>query len=173
MPADLNFFDLLQAGTGEHKDQPNFNIDLKAMRRRFLILQQKAHPDSYSQAPKREHDYAQLQSSVINKAYHTLKNPLDRAHYILGQEGIKISEDESLSDPELLMEVMEFREELDEVTTEKELLPLKERNDEKYQETVDKLTAAFDQHDYSQAKQLAIELQYWNSIKSAIHEWHP
>jgi molecular chaperone HscB len=68
---------------------------------------------------------------VINKAYHTLKNPLDRAHYILGENGIKIGEDESLSDPELLMEVMEFREELDEVTSEKELLPLKERNDGK------------------------------------------
>jgi molecular chaperone HscB len=34
------------------RDQPNFNIDLKAMRRRFLVLQQKAHPDSFSQAPK-------------------------------------------------------------------------------------------------------------------------
>jgi hypothetical protein len=29
------------------------------------------------------------------------------------------------------MEVMEFREELEEVTTEKELIPLKERNDGK------------------------------------------
>lgn len=78
---------------------------------------------------KRELDYAQLQSSVINKAYNTLKNPLTRAQYILEQNGYKINESDSLSDPELLMEVMEFREELEEVTSEKELVPLKERND--------------------------------------------
>lgn len=110
------------------------------------MLQQKAHPDSFSQAPKvniiiicklnngtnhkkREHDYAQLQSSVINKAYHTLKNPLSRAQYILEQHGHQVNEGDSLSDPTLLMDVMEFREELEEVTSEADLEPLKKRND--------------------------------------------
>ena len=72
-----------------------------------------------------------MQSSVINKAYHTLKDPLSRAQYLLKQKGIQINEGDSLSDPELLMEVMEFREELEEVTSEAELKPLKERNDGK------------------------------------------
>lgn len=44
---------------------------------------------------------------------------------------------------------------------------------EKYQETVDKLTRAFENEDYKLAKDLAIELRYWQSIQSAIHEWHP
>ncbi|KAG2230533.1 hypothetical protein INT48_001185 [Thamnidium elegans] len=52
IPSQLNFFHLLQVGTGENKDKPTFNIDLKSMKRKFLSLQQKAHPDSYSQAPK-------------------------------------------------------------------------------------------------------------------------
>ncbi len=80
---------------------------------------------------QKELNYAQLQSSVINRAYHTLKNPLSRAKYILKQKGIEINEDDSLGDPELLMEVMEFREELEEVVNEKDLIPLKERNDGK------------------------------------------
>ncbi|CAO3616304.1 unnamed protein product [Mucor hiemalis] len=172
IPSQLNFFHLLQVGTGENKDKPTFNVDLKFMKRQFLTLQQKAHPDSYSQAPKRELDYAQLQSSVINKAYNTLKNPLTRAQYMLEQNGITINESDSLSDPELLMEVMEFREELEEVTSEKELVPLKNRNDDKFHETVEKLTKAFDKQDFKLAKDLAIELQYWQSIQSAIHEWH-
>lgn len=104
-----------------------------------------------------------------------------------------MNEGDSLSDPELLMEVMEFREELEEITTEKDLVPLKQRNDgrfiykykllailtlfffslsEKFQEVVDKLTDAFDKEDYKLAKDLAIELQYLTSIKNAIHEWH-
>ncbi|KAI9357533.1 Co-chaperone HscB, C-terminal oligomerization domain-containing protein [Pilaira anomala] len=173
IPAHLNFFHLLQAGTGENKDQPTFDIDLKALKRQFLILQQKAHPDSFSQAPKREHAYAQLQSSVINKAYNILKNPLSRAQYLLEQQGIRVNESDSLSDPELLMDVMEFREELEEVQSEDELGPLKKRNDDKFQETVNNLSKAFKEKDYNRAKELTIELQYWQSIQSAIHEWHP
>ncbi|GAA5807573.1 hypothetical protein MFLAVUS_000938 [Mucor flavus] len=173
IPPQLNFFHLLQVGSGENKDKPTFNIDLKFLKKKFLMLQQKAHPDSFSQAPKREHDYAQLQSSVINKAYHTLKNPLSRAQYILEQHGHQVNEGDSLSDPTLLMDVMEFREELEEVTSEADLEPLKKRNDEKYQETVDRLASAFENEDYKLAKDLAIELQYWQSIQSAIHEWHP
>ena len=44
---------------------------------------------------------------------------------------------------------------------------------EKYEETVQKLQEAFDKKDFKLAKDLSIELQYWNSIQSAIHEWHP
>ncbi|KAG1152937.1 hypothetical protein G6F37_000650 [Rhizopus arrhizus] len=173
IPSELNFFHLLEAGKGDNKQNPNFDIDLKSLRRRFLALQQKAHPDSYSNAHKREHEYAQLQSSVINKAYNTLKNPLTRAKYILSQKGYKLSEEDSLTDPELLMEVMELREELEEVANEGELQVVKEKNDEKFKETIEKLQTAFDKEDYAQAKELAIELQYWSSIQNAIHEWHP
>ncbi|KAI9484051.1 MAG: Co-chaperone HscB, C-terminal oligomerization domain-containing protein [Benjaminiella poitrasii] len=173
IPSQLNFFRLLQAGEGEERDKPTFDIDLKAMKRRFLMLQQKAHPDSFSNGSKRELNYAQLQSSVINRAYHTLKNPLSRAQYILKQQGVEVNEDDSLSDPELLMEVMEFREELEEVENEKDIVPLKERNDGKHQEIIQKLKDAFDKEDYSLAKDLAIELQYWTSIQNAILEWHP
>lgn len=69
---------------------------------------------------------------MINKAYNILKNPLSRAHYLLEQQGIKVNESDSLSDPELLMDVMEFREELEEVQSEDELGPLKKRNDGNY-----------------------------------------
>lgn len=72
-----------------------------------------------------------MQSSVINKAYNTLKNPLTRAQYMLKEKGYQVNEGDSLSDPTLLMEVMEFREELEEVGSPKELEPLKERNDGK------------------------------------------
>ena len=44
---------------------------------------------------------------------------------------------------------------------------------EKFKETIKRLQTAFDKEDYAQAKELAIELQYWSSIQNAIHEWHP
>ena len=81
---------------------------------------------------QQEHQYAQLQSSLLNKAYGTLKDPLARARYMLELEGVEVSESESLHEPELLMEVMELREELDEVTNEEELDQVKQTNDGKY-----------------------------------------
>ncbi|EIE81658.1 hypothetical protein RO3G_06363 [Rhizopus delemar RA 99-880] len=71
------------------------------------------------------------------------------------------------------MEVMELREELEEVANEGELQVVKEKNDEKFKETIERLQTAFDKEDYVQAKELAIELQYWSSIQNAIHEWQP
>jgi molecular chaperone HscB len=50
---------------------------------------------------------------------------------MLKEKGYQVNEGDSISDPELLMEVMEFREELEEVGSQKELEPLKERNDGK------------------------------------------
>lgn len=57
---------------------------------------------------------------------------MSRAQYILEQNGHQVNEGDSLDDPELLMEIMEFREELEEITTEKDLVPLKQRNDGKF-----------------------------------------
>lgn len=108
-----------------------FDVNVPVLRRNFLKLQQQAHPDSYSQAEQKEHQYAQTQSAIINKAYHTLRDPLARAQYMLGLKGQHVDETESLHDPELLMEIMEFREELEEASTEDEVAELKQRNDGK------------------------------------------
>ncbi|KAI8148478.1 Co-chaperone HscB, C-terminal oligomerization domain-containing protein [Fennellomyces sp. T-0311] len=153
--------------------EPTFDVDFKTMRRKFLGLQQKAHPDSYSQSSRQEHEYAQLQSSLLNKAYHTLKDPLARAKYMLELEGVEVSESDSLHDPELLMEVMELREELDDVTSEEELAQVKRANDAKYQETVQNLSEAFSKRDLDLAKELMVQLQYWETIRRAIVEWSP
>ena len=54
-------------------------------------------------------------SSVVNKAYGTLLNPFTRAEYIMQLEDVHIGESESLDDQELIMEIMDAREELDSV----------------------------------------------------------
>lgn len=64
----------------------------------------------------------------MNKAYGTLLNPYTRAEYILQLEGIHISESESLTDPELIMEVMEAREELDSADSREEVERIRQEN---------------------------------------------
>ena len=68
---------------------------------------------------------------MLNTAYKTLLSPVLRAQYILTLEGFPPSEVDKFSDPEFIMEVMEMREELEEVQTEEALEQISSRNDSK------------------------------------------
>ncbi|KAK4396619.1 Iron-sulfur cluster co-chaperone protein HscB [Sesamum angolense] len=63
---------------------------------------------------KREREYAAEQSARVIDAYRTLTDPLLRAIYIVKLEGVHVDEEERITDPELLAEVMELREAVDE-----------------------------------------------------------
>ncbi|KAG0286984.1 hypothetical protein BGZ98_004845, partial [Dissophora globulifera] len=115
--------------------------------------------------------YAQQQSSLANKAYSTLKEPLSRANYMLHLLGSPVHETESLNKQELLMEVMEARELLEDAQTEEEVDDLKAVNDGRIKDAVKGLTAAFKEQDLETAKTLAIELQYWIRIQNVIRDW--
>ena len=58
----------------------------------------------------------------MNHAFKTLQNPVLRAEYILQGQGIDLAESEqTLEDPELLMEIMENREALDEAISQEQV----------------------------------------------------
>ena len=52
-------------------------------------------------------------SSQVNDALHRLSSPLRRVEYILEREGYHIGDHEGLEDPEVLMETMEMREQIE------------------------------------------------------------
>ncbi|KAG0319803.1 hypothetical protein BGZ97_001409 [Linnemannia gamsii] len=167
----VNYFEILGLSP-----EPSYDVDLKDLRLKFFKIQQLIHPDSYSQNTNGDQVYAQQQSSLANKAYSTLKEPLSRANYMLELLGAPIHETESLNEPELLMEVMEARELLEEAQTEDEVQDLKNVNDARIKDTVEGLSRAFKDQNMEQAKTLAIELQYWIRIQNVIRDWvagHP
>ncbi|CAM0141470.1 unnamed protein product [Umbelopsis sp. WA50703] len=173
IPKDINFFETLQAGLGENASEPIYDVDTKKLRLVFLRKQQQVHPDSYAQKSTEEYQLAQNQSSFLNKAYNTLKEPLARAQYMLALNGVEVSESESLEDPELLMEVMEVREQMEEAETEEDIEKLRLDNEGKIEHTASQLTQAFNSKDLEEAKSLAVQLQYWDNIRRAIVDWVP
>lgn len=49
---------------------------------------------------------------MMNKAYKTLQSPLERGEYLLSLHGMFLPEDNTISDSEFLMEMMEKNEEV-------------------------------------------------------------
>ena len=99
------------------------HIDLSALERSFYRLSRKLHPDVYAQASADEQQWSLDQTSLLNDAYRTLKNPVARTEYLLKLEGIVLeagkSEDgppkESRVPADLLEEVFELNMQLEEM----------------------------------------------------------
>ena len=76
-----------------------------------------------------------------------------------------------MEDPELLMEVLEMRENIEALQDEADLKPMKEANDAKIKESVAILDAAFKKDDMDVAKEEAVKLRYWINIKASLAAW--
>lgn len=116
---------------------------------------------------------AEATSARINEAYKTLTNPLLRAQYLLSLRGVDVANDESLKveEPDLLMLVLEAREEIEEAESEADLEAPREENDARIAASEEALEYAF-KHDYVEAaKHEAVRLRYWVNIKESLDNW--
>lgn len=149
-----------------------FAIDVRGLRREFLQLQARAHPDLHGPEHK---GTAQASSAHLNEAFRTLADPLARAQYVLSLRGVDVAGDEEgkVADMELLAEVMEAREEIEEAGAEEELEGPRGVNDGRIAESVEALEGLFGGDDLEGAKREAVRLRYWVNIKQCLDEWEP
>ena len=103
----MNYFELFHLA-------PSFALDTDQLAVQYRQLQQQYHPDRYAAASEVERVQALQQASDVNAAYQTLKDPLSRAEYLLMLQGLDIrGEQQTLQDPEFLMQQLSWREELE------------------------------------------------------------
>ncbi|KAI8817225.1 HSCB C-terminal oligomerization domain-containing protein [Fimicolochytrium jonesii] len=155
-----------------------FDVDEAGLKKRFLELQRVVHPDGFAGKSKTERLCAAQQSTFINKAYQTLRDPLARAKYLLSLHGIAVDSEAAgsepqIDDPEVLMAVMEAREEIEEARGEDELRGIQAENEERIKTTLREIEAAFAKRDLNAAAQATTRLRYWRNIRTAIEEWTP
>jgi molecular chaperone HscB len=67
-------------------------IDLPALEKSFYALSRKLHPDRFAAKPAAEQAAALAESSRLNDAYRTLKDPIARTEYLLKLEGVELEE---------------------------------------------------------------------------------
>ncbi|QHS53272.1 Fe-S protein assembly co-chaperone HscB [Edaphobacter sp. 12200R-103] len=111
-------------------------IDTSALEKQFYTLSRKLHPDRFASRPAEEQEEALRQSSLLNDAYRTLKDPVLRTQYLLKLEGVELEEQSKAATdaarqtggekkqavpPELLEEVFELNMQLQEMRMAKQM----------------------------------------------------
>jgi molecular chaperone HscB len=162
-----------------------FAVDARALRREFLALQQRAHPDVAGQQQQRsgkevgggaggagEAPAAGALAARINDAYATLSDPLRRARHILRARGALGDEEGTMSelqDGELLAEVMEAREEAERVAGDEAAeAALRRGNAARMDDVVERLAEAFARDDLEAARVLCVRLKYWQGVEEVL-----
>lgn len=112
------------------------NIDPAALEREMYTLSRRLHPDLYANASAEEQMWSLEQTSKLNDAYRTLRDPVARTEYLLKIEGVK-PEEQSIRateaartsgmqkkqpvPPDLLEEVFEVNMQLEELRNNKKV----------------------------------------------------
>jgi len=88
-----------------------FAVEPSRLESGYRQLQTQVHPDRYAAAPESERRVAMQWAARANEAYRTLKDPVDRARYLLGLKGFDTGEESNTAmPPDFLMQQMEWRE---------------------------------------------------------------
>jgi molecular chaperone HscB len=108
-PRDANYFGIF--GLPQKLD-----LDVQALEKQFYRYSRKLHPDLHARASQQEQEWSLSQASLLNDAYRTLKNPLERTRYLLKLEGVQFEEERGSKVPaDLLEEVFELNMQLEEL----------------------------------------------------------
>jgi molecular chaperone HscB len=99
-----NHFDLLGIPV-------TFRLDASQLERRYRELQSLVHPDRHATGTDVERRLAMQWATRTNEAFRTLRDPVDRARYLLQLKGYDTGEETNTSmPPDFLMQQMEWRE---------------------------------------------------------------
>lgn len=120
----LNYYQLFDL-------QPIFNIALATLETNYRKIQSEAHPDRFVTATSAEKLQSMQLATLANEAYQTLKNPANRAQYLLELQGITaISESNTSMPTDFLMQQMQWRETLEDASAAKDIHTLEALHDE-------------------------------------------
>ncbi len=138
-PSKKNYFELFALPC-------TFDIDLKALKECYQLLQKNFHPDRYASKPDHEKRLAMQHATELNDAYSVLKDPLKRGFYLLSlyrSNEQNLSEEVSIKDSAFLMQQFELREALAAIKTLDELLLFIKKTDASINETIEQLKTEF------------------------------
>jgi len=137
------------------------DTDAAALDKAYFARQRQWHPDRFVGKPAEQRAKASIEAAALNEAYRTLKDPLDRAVYLAELNGVELPGDgKTIDDPELLMEVMDAREELQEASSIAEVDALAAFAREDLQKGLAGLSSLFLAKDKAAIRKALLRLRY-------------
>ena len=163
---DSNFFDVFSIPA-------TFQVNLIALADQYRELQARVHPDRVAGGSEQEKLQAIQATSFLNEAYETLHSPQRRAAYLLELQGIDVNQvDQSDLPPELLMEQIGLREQLEELPRDESALgkleQLRESIEQRQSGCQTQFAQVIEQGNLTEAKKHYYEMQYFAKLAAEI-----
>ena len=151
------------------------NIDIPALEKDFYALSRKLHPDLSARASTQEQQWSLEQSSLLNDAYRTLRDPIKRTQYLLKLEGVELEEQsksateqaratgeakKQIVPPDLLEEVFELNMQLEEWRMHKKM----GEDDPSLKQEIEKQKAALEAKHESLLQELKTRWKEWDAL---------
>ena len=126
----MNYFELFNL-------PESFDVDLSTLPQTYQQLQRLTHPDRFASGSEQEKLVAIQKNAQVNDAYSVLKSPLSRAEYLLSLRGIDLQhEQQTIKDTAFLMQQMEWREELSEISEQTDPMSALESLEDEINQTI-------------------------------------
>ena len=149
---------------------PAYALNLEHLDRAYREIQSNVHPDRFANAGDAERRASMQMTTQVNEAYRTLKNPVQRAKYLLELNGVDVGFETNTAMPaDFLIQQMALREKLEEARIGSALdlisgdLAVEKRNIEnQIEEKIDR------DHDFVAAGELVRKLMFLEKFGEEI-----
>ncbi|GAB3553526.1 Fe-S protein assembly co-chaperone HscB [Noviherbaspirillum agri] len=150
-----------------------FSVDITALEQAYREVQNRVHPDKFSNATDTEKRVAMQWATRANEAYQTLKNPFKRAAYLCELNGVDLQTESNTAMPrDFLMHQMEWREALEDAKAGRDIDAL-EKLDAELGETrkakIAWIGELLDSHNYEEAAQGVRQLMFLEKFGEEVH----
>jgi molecular chaperone HscB len=160
---------------------PKLDLEVKILEKDFYDLSRRLHPDLNARADSKEQEWSLEQSSLLNDAYRTLKDPIKRTEYLLQLEGVELEEQsknateqarstgevkKQIVPPDLLEEVFELNMQLEELRMNKKM----DEDDPRLIAEIGKQKVSLEAKHEALLEELRTQWKTWDSLIDRGHD---
>lgn len=153
--------------------QAAFALDADALDRAYRGVQERVHPDRHASGGDADRRASMQWTMRANEAYRTLKDPMERARYLLELNGVDVAFETNTAMPaDFLVRQMELREELEAAAAAKDAAALDALRDgirADARAIEGRLAELLDlRHDYAAASALVRKLKFLRRLDEEV-----
>lgn len=151
---------------------PIFAIDTQALDSAYHAMQRRVHPDKFAHSGGGEQRQAAQWAALTNEAYRTLKQPVQRARYLVQLRGVDFND--CALPQEFLFTQLNLREAVQKARTARntgKLNDLKNSLQKEYAELHARLATQLDgEQDYVRAGQTLLIMQFFDKLLAEVDD---